>query len=493
MEENNAEIKENEESVTSKATMPIENAEDSEATAIQNKMESDLIKSEENSEVAFEQRTTEETLKENKKISSRSKKWIAGLLTGLIIIAVAVIYFVSQTAWAMERKVGSALKNTFPIDKISSINDLSAIFQDGTSSLSADLATSDMSIHMDYSIDNPSCQYYLYGVINYNNIQLSLETALDDKEAKIRIPELTDKTLVYNYVDEKTGYIVDILESLGTSTKALDETFSMITTGQYKDDQGSELAEDIEELECDYEVTKAEELECMVNGKSQMCKGYTFLIKEEDYLAIYKTYMSAYLSKMENYTSDELAIDELFSETPGDLNATFYLYKNEIVKILVAFDKISVDLELLGGSEPTENMKMTVHGEEQDTVLEKKGEVSGTVLSSAYYLDDEKILTTEYDKSDKSFSAAIYSENALAASLDGTWDMTENDLTINLENITLADSDIAASFSLSLNGDSFVKEMPSDAEIFDLDKASEEDWNVLYEEIMTFIMQSVSY
>ena len=111
--------------------------------------------------------------------------------------------------------------------------------------------------------------------------QVSALAELNEREARLEVPVLSDKMFAYNYREEKGGYLADegVLENV-------DEVLQLAgqALGEEKDVQKmwKELVSSLSEEWKEVEVVKRNPEEYEVDGKFRKCKGYTVSLTEEN-------------------------------------------------------------------------------------------------------------------------------------------------------------------------------------------------------------------
>ena len=111
--------------------------------------------------------------------------------------------------------------------------------------------------------------------------QVSALAELNEREARLEVPVLSDKMFAYNYREEKGGYLADegVLENV-------DEVLQLAgqALGEEKDVQKmwKELVSSLSEEWKEVEVVRRNPEEYEVDGKFRKCKGYTVSLTEEN-------------------------------------------------------------------------------------------------------------------------------------------------------------------------------------------------------------------
>ena len=229
--------------------------------------------------------------------------------------------------------------------------------------------------------------------------QVSALAELNEKEARLEVPVLSDKMFAYNYREEKGGYLADegVLENV-------DEVLQLAgqALGEEKDVQKmwKELVSSLSEEWKEVEVVKRNPEEYEVDGKFRKCKGYTVSLTEEnmeDLLSVTEDIVTDYYdSKLcEEMLSNIFSELEYIIEDMPDVDVTCYVYKNKLAAVGLEVDRNEMEIQFLGGKTRFQNMEISV---EDETVIEVEGETEGSAEVTTVYIEGEEALEMEYDR-----------------------------------------------------------------------------------------------
>lgn len=234
---------------------------------------------------------------------------------------------------------------------------------------------------------------------------------LDDKQISASIPMLTDDILVYNYKEEKDGYIVDILGENGV--EELDSALSEATSKKDQDEFAKKILSVIYKEYKSLDIRNAEKEEFEIDGKDRKCKGYEFTITEDNVLNILEGIEDAY----DEYYEDaedvfDVDMDDVFDEIRAearnmdDVDVRVYVYKNKLAAIAMEMDGDELQLLFKGGDTRMQNMELVaISGRDEYSLMELDGKTKGS--KEIYELsgdDSDLTMTFEYDYKSGDFS-----------------------------------------------------------------------------------------
>ena len=245
----------------------------------------------------------------------------------------------------------------------------------------------------------------IYGSADlYGLPEIEFVTAINNKEVQAQVPLIGDDVYTYNYVDEKSGKLADLIGSKNVET--IDEVCKTLYDGKQDKKQVKELAKTLykQYKKLDFKSVGKDTFE--VNGKDRKCKGYQATIDED--------FMKDMVSSLENYLDDNMgdALDELgyyYGESPKealdelqdelrdmpDVDLTFYIYKNKLACIQLECQREKIQIIFHGGKTRMQNMEVL---DNDETIMELKGNVSGKVEESTLYDEDgDKVASLQYD------------------------------------------------------------------------------------------------
>lgn len=354
--------------------------------------------------------------------------------------------------------------------------------------VSADLTT---------ALDMTSSDMSITGTVGYDSMTFNVAAYMDDTELLFSVPEFTDKTLVYNYVDAKTGYITEITDS--SNLDELDKSLqSIFGTPVNADDYDSVKSVEEELLniskdnfnELDFEKVDAKD--CTVNEESVKCKGYVTTLTKENVDNWITDCREAFAN---SNSSDNSSWEDVFStieDHEDEIDGTevsFYLYKNQIAEIDVVSQEATVIIEFQGGATPTENIVVTRDDEE---IFSKKGTTDGTTETSVYTFDGTDSYTLAYNTESGDMEVKSADDAYTPFAMSGNLAVTADSVTFEISSLSYdgEDMDFSGKAVLSSGADVSVMEASDDA--FDISSATEDDWMDLLMEIQT-VMYNMMY
>ena len=221
---------------------------------------------------------------------------------------------------------------------------------------------------------------------------------IDSKEVKAQIPMLGNDVYVYNYTEEKDGYLTDQLDK--RDIESIDALCKMIYSNKDMKKQSEKLSDIFmdEYKELKFKSVAKESFE--INGKQRKCKGYQTTLTEDmnqDLMDDLEDYCQETLG---DTAFDELELAYYFEESREessnieDTDVTFYIYKNKLASIRMENSDTDMELIFHGGDTRMQNMEFLMDG---DTIFEVTGETNGKVEESEFYYMGDRVATFEYD------------------------------------------------------------------------------------------------
>lgn len=302
--------------------------------------------------------------------------------------------------------------------------------------------------------------------------------SIDHEYLKLKVPTLSDDVIGYNYVDNKTGYLVDYVDEEIFDT--LDGALASIYEG-YTPEVNEKFANDVAEVvkkECKkLEFEKADKEKFEINGKDVKCKGYTTTITEDFMIdliegvgdVVYEYYgeeIDSALS-MEYVTWNEVMdeIEDEFSYMP-EMEATFYIYKNKLACILLEVeDGGELEVLFLGGDRRAQNVEINIDG---DTIMEIEGETDGSEETMAISADGEEVLEMSYDSKSGEYTIDAAGEFYM----EGTIEASKKEFRMSIEEL-IVEGDYVGSADIAVSQGAELEKFDDD--MFDIGNASESE------------------
>ena len=334
--------------------------------------------------------------------TGKKKKGKFAAILGVVaaILCCCVVAFAGVKSGAFlgpSGKVALAVSNTFTdipevAENMKGIN----LLNEKAYTVSVDGKAESNSINVTYSSKTNEKQFS--GKINVEDTpEISFLAGIDKNKVKAEIPLLGNKLFIYDYHEEKSGYLKD---QLGSDTlDAIDKACETVFSQKEQKNQTEKLAKILTRQYKDLKFKSVGKDSFEVNGKDRKCKGYQVTVTEDT--------MKDFVDALDDFTSEELGdiydqadVREAFNELRDgfdgmpDMDITFYIYKGKLA--CVSFEVQGDELQLLfkGGKTRTQNMELKADGE---TLMELEGEVSGKTEKSRLYVDGDKVLEMEYN------------------------------------------------------------------------------------------------
>lgn len=316
---------------------------------------------------------------ENVKKGMDPKKLLIPVLAIVAIIALLAIIVFSGLFSTNKQKVERAIIKTAKVESklLQDLNDVASILNSDnfTTSYSVDAGKLG-DVEGFVAISDKAKQVYVDSDIE-GVVPFSVLAEIDNTSIKAEIPKISDYVFVYNYKDEKNGYLVD---ELGEETiDQLDKIISFIAENKKSN---NEFVQKIVKLNKEYskqlKFEKAESKSLKVDGKKVDCKGYSVEIENDLMVDYFSDFLDIYIEEVEN-SMDELAeiadIDSLTDDLKDakkqlkdipDIEITFYIYKKALAGIHFDAGKRNNDLDIYfrGGDFRAQNIVIESDGEE---------------------------------------------------------------------------------------------------------------------------------
>lgn len=316
---------------------------------------------------------------ENVKKGMDPKKLLIPVLAIVAIIALLAIIVFSGLFSTNKQKVERAIIKTAKVESklLQDLNDVASILnsENFTTSYSVDAGKLG-DVEGFVAISDKAKQVYVDSDIE-GVVPFSVLAEIDNTSIKAEIPKISDYIFVYNYKDEKDGYLVD---ELGEETiDQLDKIISFVAENKKSN---NEFVQKIVKLNKEYskqlKFEKAESKSLKVDGKKVDCKGYSVEIENDLMVDYFSDFLDIYIEEVEN-SMDELAeiadIDSLTDELKDakkqlkdipDIEITFYIYKKALAGIHFDAGKRNNDLDIYfrGGDFRAQNIVIESDGEE---------------------------------------------------------------------------------------------------------------------------------
>ncbi|MBE5854305.1 MAG: hypothetical protein E7297_02975 [Lachnospiraceae bacterium] len=424
------------------------------------------------------------------------------------VAAVAVVAGVAHAAFGggTNGKILKAGANTLKAE--AGLKDLgqAAFLAKGDYNIKVEGEVEDMSINADFNRNRGKKLMSLDSEVEYEGVSTKLQMFMDDKIIQVAIPLLTDDVMSYNYVDEKDGYVVDMVEEEGLEIEDIDKLFASIN--QDFDEKQAKLTADVTKVtdehfkKLKFKKVKAEQFE--VNGKKQKCTGYTTVLDEDtltDWLEDYKDAFVSYYSDLgeevaffEDYAdSYEDSFDEVIDsiEDMDDLDLTFFLYKKQYAAIRLANDDdTTLEVDFKGGEYPMQNLLVSWDSDAEDGEFEIVTEVKKDQVTKEFELNGNEVASLEYNKKSGEYEFQ-YKGDYDEIKLEGTYLSKSDSITFSINKFKAGSESLDMDLTVTISkGSKIMDKLADEDDAFDVGNADEEDWEDLTKEFYEAIYEN---
>jgi len=456
---------------------------------------------------------------------------LIAVIVALIAAAVGCIVFLLVNSGVFagnaNEKVLAAFENTVTPGELYETLKFTNLTEDGEYTVYADFNVeefesygtdySGIGVEMAMSADVNNGMYGIDGHLIYPdyNLDLSGEIYLDRTELVAAFPQLTDYMFVYNFMEEKTGYLVEAMAGEDFTLEQIDGIFKFLTTRELKDRkaQRTEVLAKLDECLKQWEFKSGRSAEYEVNGEMRKCKGYTVTITEEMLLEIvnifegvYDEYYEEQMAQMEElaellgdeFQMDEEEVyppdqfDEIKSSLEGmpDVKTSVYVYDNQVAAVLMDDnDGSMVELYITGGDYALQNWKLAMKDGRDSYGIEKTGSRSGDVEHGELVIENEDaMIKWDYNKTSGAIGGEISVEGA-DLSFEGSVNNTGNDFEFVFDRLAVSSygDEIVLSGSVTVSDTATILK-PSYTE-FDLGNADRDEWETMIYDIYANIFR----
>ena len=219
---------------------------------------------------------------------------------------------------------------------------------------------------------------------------------LDDEQLCASIPMLTDNLLVYNYKEEKDGYIVDLLGADGVAS--IDAALRELTSKEEQNRAAQEILSVIYDEYKTLDIKKAEKEEFIVDGSVRKCNGYEFTVTEDELLQVmdgvkevYDAYCGGAADALKLKLGDDFSQLRDRACSMGDINVKAYVYQNKLAAVVAEAENSDTAFHLLfkGGEYRMQNLELLAEDlEGEHSILELTGKAAGEEGGYEFLIDN---------------------------------------------------------------------------------------------------------
>lgn len=414
---------------------------------------------------------------------------IGAIVAAVLVIAVVAVVIINSGVFLSKAdKVAKAVENTFA-EKGALAEDLaiSDIMESKKYTMSIGAEVEGVDINVDYRVNKSELQ--IAGEVGASGIfGIDFIAGIADDELKVQIPYVSDKVFTYNYVEEKNGYLPEMMgeEQIEAFDKMLQTMFNTEDKNGLNEKAYDALLEEYEKLE--FEDASKETFE--VDGKDRECKGYTTVITKENAENVIDAWEDIYADSYEemeelmavldpygsyNYSDTFEELRYMFEEMP-DMEVTFYIYKNQLACIALEAEGEEIQIQFKGGDRRTQNICLVdVDGSVE---MEIVGSTDGSVETTEIYADEECLFSIVYDSKSGEFEIYGGEDEFYMA---GVIEADKKGFDIEIEEVRDMEETLDLSMTVSVRSGAEMEEISGDE--FDFGNASEDEWMDLSEEL----------
>lgn len=442
-------------------------------------------------------------------VRKKSKKGlVVGLTVGaavVVIAAVVIVLIVSGVFLSTPDKVLRAFGNTFETPPLLEDLHTASIFQSGAYHADVALSTDDLDLELTYNVTDSAKGLDAFVTISdgWFSAQIRGAAILDSEKLAVQIPTLGNDIYVYNYTQENTGYISEVLseaeiEYLNGQLKA------MALSGAEEEEFSADAAKIFLSEFRNLSFSDAPERSFTVDGSERNCKGYQTVITRDNANHIIdqleelygdeggellrpwlKWFYMWYASDLDGFLPGSGEADyyeemKKSVENMPDITAAFYIYKNQIACVTLMAEGEEISVEFQGGDRPTQNMRIELDGE----VITVTGYTDGGTEYSSVVYEGEQISFWNYNASTGRVEAEM-TDGYMDYSVDATITKTRDALTIIINDVKVDDLSLsqAVDFECVISWEKGAEIVPFEGTAYDVGNMSEEALEAIVDDI----------
>lgn len=417
----------------------------------------------------------------------------AGVLLAILVMIVAYVGVFHYSEWGKKRILFKACANTFQMDELMTSIAQTNIGEDNKFKLEVRMDYEGMEIKAQRNADFLEKEEYITFEIADEDLELEAQMWLNNEDIELYIPKVYDKKFVYNYNETHEGYIFDLAEALEVNLDDLDSSLRMMfpdidemETSQISDE---ELATKILSIMNEMNIERMSSKKCRVNDKMRRCKGYKTVLTKEDIKELLDVYEEIYAVSSSSGTalflgSKEGELTEQFDamrediKDMEDIDVSLYIYRDQIAEIILETEETTVDMEIFGGNKPLDNYLVAFDFDGETFTIEKEGETRGNEHLAEYMFDDENVIEYTYDDDLGNYELVLFGENG-RYDLEGGIEVKDDEIYVCIDKIRANKENLDITAEISLSNDCKLKKAESGVDVFNLGRASDEDWETL--------------
>ena len=393
----------------------------------------------------------------------------------VVVIGVVAVQAVPRIVYGKNYKLLRALRNTFTMNNLMENLNPTDIISGGNFTVIVNGDIEGVEMDTTLAIDAPAEKLSCEGNVSYQGFGTDFAVGVNEGEILVSIPDFSDQMLRYSYVEEKDGYLVDLLENVGIDVEEVDEVLHDVVAQSYQDEGSDRFVQATIQATKVMDFEKTDKRKVEVNGKERNCRGYTLEIDEDlmsDICDIYEDAIDTYME--DEGIPDEIAdeVDMLMDDIRDeaellDGEISFYLYKKQVAAIVCEISGNEVVVEFHGGSTPWENTELLV--EDYET-LELSGSADGKTEELQLKMFGEKIFEYDYD-----LKTGELEVDADGLTLEGTVKKDRKNCTYILSDLKMYGNRAPVTGSIVFEKGADVKRIKPD-EVMDIGNLSKNEW-----------------
>lgn len=335
----------------------------------------------------------------NKKSSRLGKKIVSIILIMSMLMTSSLMFASSKGLTSNSEKVLTAVINTLKDQShLTKDLDCSRFFKGDTYQIQLEGGTKEGYGSLSYSTSNVLKQ--LKGELEIPEYprRVKVTMQLDDKKLKLSAPLFSDYVFSYNYMDKKTGYIVE--EMTQENIEVIDLILKLLADIKGKKEVKGKIKEACFEAYKGLEFKSVEAKTFEIDGKPCKCEGYQTIVTASHLKGLINNisnilfeYYCKRLGIEKGYPKDTFAPLKEEEEEIKDTQFTFFIYENKLAAVEIADDQEVVEIAFKGGATRGQNMCMTTNGQK---VLEIIGKTEGEVETLRMIETDEGYVELAY-------------------------------------------------------------------------------------------------
>lgn len=426
------------------------------------------------------------------------KKWIP-VIGAVVVLIILVLFLIPGIILGKNGRILEAAYNTVKKQgEFVQAVDLKSVINQDQYAVNTDLSIYGVSVIANVDVNKKTKQASTHGEVMYAGFGTDFSAYVDANEIQVRVPDLMERTFLYNYNEPATGMLPQLLAKGGMDLNEVNDAIRLVFHAEESTVDTKKMQKILKKEFQDLEFEKAVEGNFMVNGKDHKCKGYKLELNQD----VYNNWIDAFQEIVEECNLEDSAawgritaetnttayFDELRQEVAGIEKSyvTVYIYRKQIAAIeFINSERECVRIELQGGDYPTQNWRVV--DEQNDAVIfEQKSQINNSEEEMEWYA--ENILCGKLTYDSKSGDLLIrLGEADDSVSFDGNLKRQGKELSLTVDNIQVADMSVSVRGTVALTDHAKIEKLSEEGRVFDLGRANEAEWIELGVELVAKI------